>query len=112
MRLGRTIKRASIIAIAGAATLALSGAPASAHVIIIDPPGSEEEPKVGWVGGGPLPDEAAGEGLVPGGLTGDYLQPPSHTKGLNSACEALRANGRSAVDIFGPPTPAGCPHGT
>ena len=110
MRLGRTIKRASIITIAGAATLALSGAPASAHLIIVDPPGSEE--KVGWVGGGPLPEAANGKGLIIGGPSGEYLQPPSHGKGLNTACAALRANGNGVVNIFGPPSPAGCAHGT
>lgn len=82
--------------------------PASAHVLVVDPPGGET--KVGWVGAGALPGK--GQGLVPGGPTGSYLQTPAHAKGLNNACEALRANGQAAVDIFGPPTPAGCAHGT
>ena len=60
-----------------------------------------------------------GEGLIGGGPpdpeTGEqpFMQPPSHEKGLNTACEALRENGTGVVDIFGPPpTPgSGCPHG-
>jgi hypothetical protein len=90
------------------AALVVSAVPASAHVLVVEPPGGDV--KVGWVGGGPLPGQ--GKGLVPGGPTGSYLQSPAHAKGLNQACESIRANGQAAVDIFGPPTPAGCPHGT
>jgi hypothetical protein len=87
--------------------LAMMAAPAAAHVLVVDPPG-KGEPTGGWVGGPALPGQ--GKGLIPGGPAGDYLQSPSHGKGLNTACHALRAHGRSAVDIFGPGGP-GCPHG-
>lgn len=100
----RTLVAFAVVTVTGAAL----AAPAGAHILVVDPPGDDE--KVVWVGAGELPGK--GQGLVPGGPTGSYLQSPSHAKGLNSACEALRANGRAAADIFGPPSPAGCPHGT
>jgi len=87
----------------------LTAAPASAHILVVDPPGSDEVKTV-WVGGGALPGQ--GKGLVPGGPGGTIMQSPAHNKGLNTACEAIRAAGVAAVDIFGPPTPAGCAHGT
>ena len=63
----------------------------------------------GMTGSPALPDAAQGNGLVPGGRFGDYLQSPSHAGGLNTACYALRGN-PSVQDIFGPGGP-GCPHG-
>jgi hypothetical protein len=91
-------------------TIGLMAGPAAAHVLVVTPPGADEPVHEGWTGGGALPGQ--GEGLVPGGPGGIYLQSPAHEKGLNSACEALRSNGKAAVDMFGPPTPAGCAHGT
>lgn len=64
----------------------------------------------GMTGSPPLPAAAQGQGLVPGGPGGIYLQSPSHAKGLNTACEALRGN-PSAQDMWGPPNPATCNHG-
>jgi hypothetical protein len=104
----RSIRRAAVgLAVAVAVTGGIA-APASAHILVVNPPGGET--KVNWVGGGALPGQ--GQGLVPGGPTGSYLQSPAHAKGLNQACESIRSNGQAAADIFGPPTPAGCPHGT
>jgi hypothetical protein len=91
------------------AVLALLAGPAAAHERVVDPPGNAE-PKVGWVGGPAIPGN--GEGLIPGGPGGEVLLTPAHAKGLNQACEAVRAQGRAAADIYGPPTPGGCPHGT
>ena len=99
-----------------AATLMVLGViagPAAAHILVIDPPGNGQGPAEGvWVGGGPLPESAEGGGLIAGGPSGAFEQPPAHGKGLNTACESLRANAKEVVDIFGPPTPDGCPHGT
>ena len=112
MTLGRTIKRACAIAAVTAATLAVGGATASAHIIEIDPPGNSDK-KMRMAGGAPLPAAAQGEGLVPAGPGGMFgLQSPAHYGGLNTACEALRANENGVVDIYGPPTAGGCPHGT
>lgn len=104
-----SIKRLGVAITTGVAVIALSGAAASAHVLEVDPPGNGE-PRSGWVGGPALPGQ--GKGLIPGGPGGQIMQSPAHGGGLNTACEALRSNGRSAVDIFGPPSPAGCAHGT
>lgn len=105
-----TGRRLGVVVVgAGLALGVLSGA-ASAHVIVVTPPGAEAPVHVGWAGGGELPGH--GHGLVPGGPTGSYLQAPAHEGGLVTACESLRASGAAAVDIFGPPTPAGCAHGT
>lgn len=87
--------------------LALMAAPATAHILVVDPPGAGQ-PAGGWVGGPALSGQ--GKGLIPGGPEDAYLQSPSHVKGLNTACYALREHGRSTVDIFGPGGP-GCPHG-
>jgi hypothetical protein len=105
------VRRSFVLLGALVLALAMLAGPAAAHVLVVDPPG-QEEAKGGWVGSPALPEAAQGKGLMPGGPAGAYLQSPSHGKGLNTACEALRANDRSAVDIFGPPTRAGCPHGT
>ena len=79
-----------------------------AHVLVVSPHGSDV--KVGWTGGPALPDAAKGQGLIPGGPGGIYMQPPSHGKGLNTACESLRGN-PSVVNMFGPPFPSTCQHG-
>ena len=114
MTIRQTIRRATIVAATSAAVLALSSAPASAHVIVVEPSGNSET-KVGMVGGGPLPVEyETGDthpGLMVGGAGGLYFQSPSHGKGLNQACESLRAHGKAVVDIFGPPVVDYCPHG-
>jgi hypothetical protein len=109
MRLGRTIWRACAVAAASAATLAVGGTTASAHVLEVDPFGSDA--KQVWVGGPLMPADRPGQGLVPGGPGGAFLQPPSHYKGLNTACAALRSNGNGVVDMWGPPHPATCSHG-
>ena len=93
-----------MIAVAILALFAL----ASAHVLVIDPPGEGEGGAV-WIGGPALPATAQGAGLVPGGPEGAYLQPPSHGKGLNDACEATAGN--AVVSIFGPPVEDTCHHG-
>jgi hypothetical protein len=83
--------------------------PAAAHVQVVDPPGKDDA-KVGWVGGPALPGH--GQGLIPGGPTGEVLLTPAHAGGLIQACEAIRSQGQAAVDIWGPPGPGGCAHGT
>lgn len=109
MSMKKIIRRGTIIAATSAAALALSSAPATAHVVIIDPPG--QDPKEGCVGGPALPGK--GQGLIPGGPpNAPIMQSPAHGKGLNTACETIRAHGNGVVDIFGPPTQAGCAHGT
>ena len=104
--------------VATTALLAGTAGPAAAHVIVVSPPNGNTvathggAPLGAWVGGPPLPASAAGAGLIAGGPGGDWTLTPAHDAGLNSACEAQRAGGRSAASIFGPPSPAGCPHGT
>ena len=105
------------------ATLLLVGmlaAPASAHSLTMDPPGEgdgadpqgQESPFPGvWVGGpllGEFDPENRHPGLIPGGPGGEFLMPPSHDGGLNTACESLEVN-PSVVDIRGPGP--SCPHG-
>lgn len=82
--------------------------PASAHHIVVQPPSHEEPVVDGWVGGPALPGQ--GEGLIPGGPGGVYLQSPAHAKGLVTSCEAHRRNGNAVVDIAGPPF-GNCTHG-
>lgn len=90
--------------------LGLMTAPAAAHVLVVSPPGNDKVMEK-WVGGPILPEQAQGNGLFPAPpfLPG-LKQPAGHGKGLVNACEATDNN--SVVLIFGPPTPAGCPHGT
>jgi hypothetical protein len=83
--------------------------PAFAHFLVNSKTG-----QVGWVGSPPLPAAAQGQGLdySPGAQSNIS---PSHAKGLNTACYALRGN-PAVVDIYGPPllidgNPSGCPHG-
>lgn len=107
------VRRTLAIGAAVLLVLAMMAGPAAAHILTVDPPGAGDGPPAGpfepgsWVGGGTLPSEAQGNGLIPSPFG---LQPPSHATGLNSACEALRENGNGVVDIFGPGGP-GCPHG-
>jgi hypothetical protein len=101
----RRVVLASLVSVGVALGVAL---PASAHVIVVQPPGHEAPVVEGWTGGPALPGK--GKGLIPGGPTGSYLQSPSHAKGLVTSCEALRANGNGVVDIFGPPF-GNCFHG-
>lgn len=111
-RQGRTgdelVKRMAALAAATMLALATMATPASAHILVVDPPGAGD-PAGGWVGGPALPGQ--GQGLIPGGPGGDHLQSPAHAKGLNTACHVQRTNDSSAVDIFGPGGP-GCPHGS
>lgn len=86
--------------------------PAFAHFLVNSKSGN-----VGWAGSRALPAAAQGEGLIYS-LGAQANISPSHMKGLNTACEALRGN-PSVVDIYGPPlttsvdgiVPSGCPHG-
>jgi hypothetical protein len=113
------MRRTALTLAAAAALMLALAAPAAAHVLVVTPPNADEPVSthrggpfeeikamgdVGWVGGGPLPGQ--GQGLIssPAGTLS-----PAHAKGLNTACEQ---NGSSVVAIFGPPSPAGCPHGT
>ncbi len=88
--------------------LLMAALPATAHYLTVTPGGSEV--KTNWVGGPALPDAAQGQGLmeIGGGPDAGSLQPPSHGRGLNTACEATEAN-PSVVDIRGPGP--SCPHG-
>ncbi len=107
------IRRLSVLAAATLMVLGMIAGPAAAHILVVEPPGGGQGPEDVRAGGGPLPAAAKGQGLIgagPGGIFG--LQSPAHDGGLNTACESLRANGNGVVDIFGPPTPDGCPHGT
>ena len=108
------IRRLSVLAAATLMVLGMIAGPAAAHILVVEPPGGGQGPgEEAQVGGGALPDAAKGQGLIEGGPPWDrYLQSPAHGKGLNTACESLWANGNGVVDIYGPPTPAGCPHGT
>ena len=104
-----------LVPIIGAALLAVAmAAPAAAHFIEVDPPGNDKVVE-GWVGGAAdpesgLPESAQGKGLIFHPPSGNN-QPPSHAKGLNTACETIRENGNGTVDIFGPLDPATCEHG-
>lgn len=89
------------------ALAAMFAFPASAHVQV-----NNHGKGSGWVGSPAEGIPGQGNGLILGGPTGETTLSPAHAKGLNTACEALKANGNTAVQIFGPPTPAGCPHGT
>lgn len=115
------MKRTIAVLATVAALMAALAVPASAHVLVVTPPNADEPVSthrggphqpikgllgdVGWVGGGSLPGQ--GRGLLTGGPLGTLAA--AHGKGLNTACEA---NGSSVVAIYGPPTPAGCHHGS
>ena len=105
------MRRVFSILIIVAGVSGLFAGTASAHVRVVDPPGVGE-PAGGWVGSPADGIPGVGEGLVLGGADGQTTLSPSHAGGLNTACLALRAGGQAAVDIFGPPTPAGCNHGS
>lgn len=89
----------------------LLAGPAAAHVIVVSPPGGGTGHQ-GWVGSPAEGIPGQGNGLVLGGPTGETVLSPAHVKGLVTACESIRGQGRAAANIFGPPSPAGCPHGT
>ena len=113
----RRMARVAALTAAMFASVSLFAGAASAHYIEVDPAG-DGDGTTGWVGG-PVGVPGQGEGLVMGGPDGDEPMPPSHVKGLNAACEALRANGNGVVDIYGPPShdvlppgfTSGCAHG-
>ena len=100
------MKRLTVLAVM-TLVLLMSALPAAAHFLTVTPGGSGE--KINWVGGPALPDAAQGAGLmvIGGGPNKNSLQPPSHQRGLNNACEAQSKN-RSAASIQGPGP--GCPH--
>jgi hypothetical protein len=101
-------KHALVTAASAVAVAIALAAPASAHNLTVTPRGAGD-PVMVWVGGGTLPDTAAGSGLIEigGGPDEGKLQPPAHGKGLNAACGSLERNG--VVDIRGPGP--SCPHG-
>lgn len=92
----------------------LVASPAAAHNLEVSPPGNADKHVERWIGGPPgvvLPDHAQGDGLFPGPpFAPDNKQPAAHGNGLNTACASTSTN--PVVTIYGPPTPAGCPHGT
>lgn len=113
------MRRTMTVAAAALLAVMMVGGPAAAHHLVVDPPGGGQGPgEDAWVGGPPLPEAAKGQGLMdgpptdPGGgdFTPQFLQPPAHGKGLNTACEKLRGHGNSAVDIHGP-VETTCHHG-
>lgn len=105
------MRRTLTVSIVALFALAMMAGPAAAHHLVVVPPGGGQGPgEDAWVGGGPLPQAAQGEGLIPGGPTGSYRQSPAHGGGLNTACQRLRAHGNAAVDIHGP-GPTTCHHG-
>ena len=94
-------------------------APAAAHHLFVDPAGNGNGTDH-WVGGGPLPDSANGNGLHPGPPGSNDVYPASHSagpnndKGLVQACKSTRSNPSRAS--FVPPGPGGpndadCQHG-
>jgi hypothetical protein len=101
----------ALVTAASAVALSIAlAAPAAAHTLTVTPRGGGD-PVLVWVGGGTLPDAAAGAGLIEigGGPDMGKLQPPAHAKGLNAACDSLEDNGNGVVDIRGPGP--SCPHG-
>jgi hypothetical protein len=104
------MKRITIMLAAMLFAIGLMAAPASAHVLVVDSAGNGHDGV--WVGG-PVGVPGQGQGLVLGGPDGQQTMPPSHVKGLNSACDAIRekGNGKAAADIWGPPHPNTCNHG-
>jgi hypothetical protein len=97
------------VAVIALLVVTVGASPAAGHVLVVDPPGAADT-KVGWVGGPALPGQ--GQGLIPGGPGGEVMLTPAHGGGLNQACASIRSQGNAAADIFGPPGPGGCPHGT
>lgn len=89
------MKRITTLAVGVLMVLAMMAGPASAHILVVQDGEvqthrAERFGGFAWVGGN-------GQG---------------HFEGLDVACEKQRDHGNSAVDIYGPPTDAGCPHGT
>jgi hypothetical protein len=98
----------TVMILLGVALLLLAVAgPAAAHNLEVDPSGQGPTTQR-WVGGGPLNENAIGQGLVVNPF-GDIL-PPSHFVGLPAACRATNAN-PSAVTFQPPPFGTGCQHG-
>ena len=90
------------VLIAGSVLLLATAAPAAAHHLVVDPQGGGNGPAAGqWVGGGPLPEQAQGQGLIVN-FRGEIL-PAAHGLGLVQACEATRANGNAVVSFMPPP---------
>ena len=89
---------------------------ASAHHLIVSPPGHDEPVHAlgdQWVGGSTLPESVAG---APGLFFSPVLGwlPASHGQGLVQACLALREHGNGVVSIAPPPlgpADADCQHG-
>lgn len=113
-RASKMVGLAAVAAVMSAiAVFAMPADTAEAHIRVVTPPsGVEVEP--GWVG--PLQayfaleDQSAALDNVPDIERFEDALFSAHSRGLNAACEANESN--DTVDIFGPPTPAGCPHGT
>jgi hypothetical protein len=99
------MRRITVLLGAALLVLALVAGPAAAHNQTVSPPGNTDV-KHNWVGALDLPGQ--GQGLIPGGPTGEWMLSPAHAKGLNTACYALEDN-PSVVDIRGPGP--NCPHG-
>lgn len=103
----RTVTRLLAVVLA----LGLLAAPASAHILVVDPPGNDKV--IGkWIGGPPdalLPIQAQGEGLFPAPpFAPGYKQPAAHGTGLIAACKATTGNG--VVTIVGPGMTVLCEH--
>lgn len=98
------MKRVIATIVFSAVLLMVLAIPAGAHNLTVTPPGTGEAQHF-WVGGGALPGD--GQGLIPGGPTGEFMLAPAHGGGLIMACEM---NGSRVVDIRGPGGP-GCAHG-
>lgn len=62
--------------------LGMTAGPAMAHTLVVDPPGNDDTMTMSEIGGGALPEEAQGEGLIPGGPEGSYQQTPAPSGGL------------------------------
>lgn len=86
--------------------LVILAGPASAHILVVDSPGGDTTV---WVGTNP---EVLFETPAPFMTPDPFTLFAPHALGLNDACYAIREHGNGTVDIFGPPTPADCPHGT
>jgi hypothetical protein len=95
------------IALATFVVALASAAPVAAHIIVVTPPGGGNGTSH-WIGGGPLPAQAQGNGLFVNPI-GEIL-PPSHLNGLPHACIMLMDNS-AAVVFLAPPFFTGCHHG-
>lgn len=91
------MKRLVTVLVIVMAVLGAFAGTAAAHIRVVDAPGN---PDPGWVGSPAEGIPGQGEGLVQGGPTGTTTLSPAHAGGLNTACEAIRAQGKAAVDIY------------